>query len=128
MSRNGFPERPDSGTGGILHQRLPVLLQRRPHQLCPDGEGKLLRTGLIAGKIRQILSWLRPLRSFPPAAFFLSAGKAAPDIGHKKTFFRQGIYKALCDQLCIGIFHRDRAHAQIFRKTPLRGQFLIRPK
>ena len=58
----------------------------------------------------------------PGTLFFLRRG-AFFQIGGEKTFFRQGIDVPLRDELGVGVFNRDDADAEVFRKAALRGQF-----
>lgn len=54
--------------------------------------------------------------------FFLRRG-ALFQIGSEEAFFRQGVDVPFRDKLRIGVFDRDDADAEVFRKATLRGQF-----
>ena len=52
-----LPERHDAADRRVCEQLLLTVVQQLAHDSGPDGEGKLLRPGLIAGKVGYICRW-----------------------------------------------------------------------
>lgn len=117
MLCDGLTEREDAAAGRIGQQLLLVMSQKLSGDFSPDGEGEMLGSGLVTGKIGEVAG--------------VSGGKLnifrgknrLPGRGHglyicdKEALFGNGINITFRDQLGIGIFHGDGAYAQIFCKT-----------